>query len=67
MPSSKELSRRSREAVPPKQPTASYAVVTKLIELGYLRAKERYRTSALEKAIGRLKNDLTRAGIVLRR
>jgi hypothetical protein len=45
----------------------SYAVVTKLIELGYLQTKDRYRASAVEKAIGRLKSDLTRAGIVLRR
>jgi hypothetical protein len=64
---SKELSRGGRGAARSKRPTASYAVVTKLINLGYLQAKERYRASAVEKAIGRLKSDLTRAGIVLRR
>ena len=64
---SKELSRRSGSVDRAKRPTVSYAVVTKLIELGYLQTKDRYRASAVAKAIGRLKSDLTRAGIVLRR
>jgi hypothetical protein len=63
---SKELSRRSRSAGRFKRPTASYAVITKLIELGYLKPKDRYHASAIEKAIGRLGSDLIRARIVLR-
>ena len=63
---SKELSRRSRRGTRFKQPTASYAVITNLIELGYLQMKERYRASAVEKAIGRLRNDLIRAGVLRR-
>jgi hypothetical protein len=64
---SKELPHRSRSVARAKRLTVSYAVVTKLIELGYLQTKDRYRASAVEKAVGRLKSDLTRAGIVLRR
>jgi len=64
---SKELSRRNGSVARAKRPTVSYAVVTKLIELGYLQTKDRYRASAVERALGRLKSDLTRAGIVLRR
>jgi hypothetical protein len=67
MDPSKELPRRSRHAPRSKQPTASYAVITKLIELGYLRPGERYRASAVEKALRKLGNDLIRGGIVLRR
>ena len=63
----KELPRRSRRAPRSKGPTASYAVITNLIELGYLRPEERYRASAVEKALRKLGNDLIRAGIVLRR
>lgn len=63
----KELPRRSPSAARLERPTASYAVITKLIELGYLRPKERYRVRAVEKALGKLRNDLIRASIVLRR
>jgi hypothetical protein len=64
---SKELSRRSHSAPRFKRPTPSYAVVAQLIELGYLQPRERYRAGAIEKAIGRLRNDLIRAGVVERR
>ncbi|PWT85119.1 MAG: hypothetical protein C5B58_03580 [Acidobacteria bacterium] len=64
---SKELPRRSRSAARLDRPSASYAVTTKLIELGYLQPKERYRARAIEKALSKLRNDLIRAGIVLRR
>jgi hypothetical protein len=42
-------------------------VITKLIELGYLQQKNRYHAGAIEKAIGKLRNDLIRAGIMLRK
>jgi hypothetical protein len=63
----KELPRRSRSAARLGRPIASYAVITKLIELGYLQPKERYRARAVEKALSKLRNDLIRASIVLRR
>jgi hypothetical protein len=63
----KVLSRRTRSAGRFKRSTASSAVVTKLVELGYLQPKARSRAGAIEKAIGRLTSNLIRAGIVLRR
>jgi hypothetical protein len=42
-------------------------VITKLVELGYLQPKARHRADAIEKAIGRLRSNLIRGGIVLRR
>jgi hypothetical protein len=47
--------------------TASSAVITKLVELGYLQPKARHRARAIEKAIGSLRSNLIRAGIVLGR
>ena len=63
----KVLSRRTRSAGRFKRSTASSAVITKLIEFGYLQPKARHRADAIEKAIGRLRSNLIRAGIVLRR
>jgi hypothetical protein len=60
-------SSRSRSAGRFKRPTASSAVITKLVELGYLQPKARHRAGAIEKAIGRLRSNLIRDGIVLRR
>ena len=50
-----------------KRSTISSAVITKLVELGYLPPKARHRADAIEKAIGRLRSNLIRDGIVLRR
>jgi hypothetical protein len=50
-----------------KQPAASSAIIAKLIEFGYLKPGARYRAGAIEKAIGKLRNDLIRGGILLRR
>ena len=46
----KELSRRTRSSGRFKRSTASSAVVTKLVELGYLQPKARYRAGAIEKS-----------------
>jgi hypothetical protein len=67
MRSSKELSRPTRSADRFKRSTISSAVITKLVELGYLQPKARHRADAIEKAIGRLRSNLIRDGIVLRR
>jgi hypothetical protein len=48
-----------------KRPIASLAVITKLVELGYLRPGARHRTGAIEQAIGRLRKDLIRDGVIL--
>jgi hypothetical protein len=58
-------SHRTRSAGRFKRSTASSAVITKLVELGYLQPKARHRARAIEKAIGRLRSNLIRAGIVL--
>ena len=63
----KELSPRTRSADRFKRSTISSAAITKLVELGYLQPKARHRADAIEKAIGRLRSDLIRGGIVLRR
>ena len=43
---------------------ASLAVITKLVELGYLQAGARHRATAVERAIDRLRTDLVRQGVV---
>ena len=43
---------------------ASLAVITKLVELGYLRPGARHRATAVERAIDRLRTDLVRQGVV---
>ena len=59
----KELSPRTRSADRFKRS----AVITKLVELGYLPPKARHRADAIEKALGRLRSNLIRDGTVLRR
>ena len=46
------------------RPTASHALVAKLVELGYLQQAKRHRASAIENAIERLRGDLCRNGAV---
>jgi len=43
---------------------ASLAVITKLVELGYLQPGARHRATAVERAIERLRSDLCRAGVI---
>ena len=43
---------------------ASFAVVTKLVELGYLQPGARHRATAVERAIDRLVSDLHLAGVI---
>jgi hypothetical protein len=43
---------------------ASLAVVTKLVELGYLQPGARHRPTAVERAIDRLRSDLIRQGVI---
>ena len=43
---------------------ASLAVITKLVELGYLQAGARHRATAVERAIDRLRSDLIRQGAI---
>jgi hypothetical protein len=43
---------------------ASLAVITKLVELGYLQPGARHRATAVERAIDRLRTDLVRQGVV---
>ena len=47
-----------------EQPTASSAVTTKLVELGYLQAGARHRANAVKRAIDRLRRDLIRDGVI---
>jgi hypothetical protein len=63
----KESPRRTRSADRLKRSTISSVVIKKLVELGYLQPKARHRADAIEKAIGRLRSNLIRDGIVLRR
>jgi hypothetical protein len=42
---------------------ASLAVITKLVELGYLQPGARHRATAVERAIDRLRSDLIRQGV----
>jgi hypothetical protein len=42
---------------------ASLAVITKLVELGYLQPGARHRATAVERAIDRLRSDLSRGVI----
>jgi hypothetical protein len=43
---------------------ASSAVVTKLVELGYLQPGARHRATAVARAIDRLRNGLVRQGVI---
>jgi hypothetical protein len=43
---------------------ASLAVITKLVELGYLQPGVRHRATAVERAIDRLRMDLVREGVI---
>jgi hypothetical protein len=43
---------------------ASLAVITKLVELGYLQPGARHRATAVERAIDRLRMDLVRHGVI---
>jgi hypothetical protein len=43
---------------------ASSAVITKLVELGYLQPGARHRATAVERAIDRLRSDLVRQGVI---
>ena len=43
---------------------ASLAVITKLVELGYLQPGARHRATAVERAIDRLRSDLVRQGVI---
>jgi hypothetical protein len=47
-----------------ERPTASSAVTTKLVELGYLQAGARHRANAVKRAIDRLRRDLIRDGVI---
>jgi hypothetical protein len=43
---------------------ASLAVITKLVELGYLQPGARHRATAVERAVDRLRGDLIRQGVI---
>jgi hypothetical protein len=43
---------------------ASLAVITKLVELGYLQPGARHRATAVERAIDRLRRNLIRQGVI---
>ena len=43
---------------------ASLAVITKVVELGYLQPGARHRATAVERAIDRLRSDLVRQGVI---
>ena len=43
---------------------ASLAVITKLVDLGYLHPGARHRVTAVERAIDRLRMDLVRQGVI---
>jgi hypothetical protein len=43
---------------------ASLAVITKLVELGYLQPGARHRATAVERAIDRLRSHLVRQGVI---
>jgi hypothetical protein len=47
-----------------ERPIASAAVITKLVDLGYLQPAARHRAAAVRRAIERLKTDLARRGVV---
>jgi hypothetical protein len=47
-----------------ERPTASSAVTTKLVELGFLQAGARHRANAVKRAIDRLRRDLIRDGVI---
>jgi hypothetical protein len=43
---------------------ASLAIITKLVDLGYLQLGARHRATAVEMAIDRLRSDLIRQGVI---
>jgi hypothetical protein len=47
-----------------ERPVASLAVITKLVELGYLPPGARHRATAVQRAIERLRSDLVRQGVI---
>jgi hypothetical protein len=47
-----------------RRPVASHAVITKLVELGYLQPGKRHNNGTIENALARLKSDLCRDGVV---
>ena len=47
-----------------ERPIASSAVITKLVELGYLQPGARHRATAVKRAIDRLRGDLIRDGVI---
>jgi hypothetical protein len=47
-----------------ERPVASLAVITKLVELGYLQPGARHRATAVQRAIERLGSDLVRQGVI---
>ena len=47
-----------------ERPIASSAVITKLVELGYLQPGARHRATAVARAIDRLRNELVRQGVI---
>ena len=47
-----------------ERPTASSAVTTKLVELGFLQAGARHRANAVKRAIDRLRRDLIRDEVI---
>jgi hypothetical protein len=47
-----------------ERPIASFAVITKLVDLGYLQPGARHRATAVKRALGRLRDDLIRDGTI---
>jgi hypothetical protein len=47
-----------------ERPIASSAVIAKLLELGYLQPGARHRSTAVKKAVDRLRGDLIRDGVI---
>jgi len=47
-----------------RRPVVSYAVIAKLVQLGYLHRGRRHKNNAVENAIALLRADLCRDGII---
>lgn len=47
-----------------RRPVASHAVIGKLVDLGYLQPGKRHKDAAVQNALGRLRTDLCRDGII---
>ena len=50
-----------------RRPVASAEVIGNLVKLGYLHPAKRYEASAVEAAVARLRNDLSRDGVICER